>query len=229
MGGDENSWGQGQAWLPLWKSPPHPPLHRGAEADSPLPAQMYACCPFFTPRVRKAEVGRGHPEVKVDPGKDQLGLLLVTPHIGQLTSRKVTCTELTPSHPRAHLGQVSHCWGKEAPVSTGLAEKSCCPVRIPSQQVSFFFLSLSQQAELCEGHSPASLPDTLALRSRSAGVGSHPLEAPRGGSGRRRLAGRSRMFSNFTVLLNRNLGSSPRPDDGTRPPPQEFAPGSDVL
>lgn len=46
MGGEENSWGQGQAWLPLWKSPPHPPLHRGAEADSPLPAQMYACCPF---------------------------------------------------------------------------------------------------------------------------------------------------------------------------------------
>lgn len=184
MGGDENSWGQGQAWLPLWKSPPHPPLHRGAEGDSPLPAQMYACCPFFMPRVRKAEVGCGNPEVKVDPGKDQPGLLLVTPHIGPLTSRKVTCTELTPSpsgSPRASeplLGErsASKYW-------TGREELLSRQNSIPT---GVFFLSLSQQAELCEGHSPASLPDTLALRSRSAGVGSHlskPLGEEAGGAG----------------------------------------------
>lgn len=176
----------------------HPTLPCIGEQKQTTPPCTNVCVlSLFTPRVRKAEVGRGHPEVKVDPGKDQPGLLLVTPHIGPLTSRKVTCTELTPSpsgSPRASeplLGERS--------ASTGLAEESCCPVRISSQQVSFFFLSLSQQAELCEGHSPASLPDTLTLRSRRAGVGSHPLEAPRGGSGRRRLVGRSRMFSKFTV------------------------------
>lgn len=60
---------------------------------------------LVVPRVRKTEVGGGHPEVKVDSGKDQPRLLLLTPHTGPLTARKVTCMELTPSplgSPRAN-------------------------------------------------------------------------------------------------------------------------------
>lgn len=66
MGGDESSWGQGQAWLPLWKSPPHPPLHRGAGADTPSLDKCMLVVLFFTHRVRNTEVGGGHPEVRVD-------------------------------------------------------------------------------------------------------------------------------------------------------------------
>lgn len=54
------------------------------------------------------------------------------------------------------------------------------PQTIPT---GVFSLNLSQQIELCKEHSPASLPDTLSLRSQSTGVWSHLPEAPQGRAG----------------------------------------------
>lgn len=189
MGGDESS------WLPLWKSPPHPPLQRGQEADTTsLHKRM------LVPFNAQGEVGGGHPEVRVRTNLGCSWSPSPVPPIGPVTSRSVTCTELT-LHPRANEPSL----GRGALTEAGLAEEGCCAGRVPgfyrllkghpSQQVSFFSLSPSAQAELCEGRSRAALPDTPSPRSPSAGVGVHPGEE-RAAPARREVPGVS---SNSTM------------------------------
>lgn len=89
-GGDVSSWGPGQAWLPLWKSPTPTPCAAGQGADGPSTAETGHTFVLFThfhvPHlVGLTDQGEGRRGQKwyfgarLDTGLDKPGLLLATP------------------------------------------------------------------------------------------------------------------------------------------------------